>query len=74
MRHTFASWLVQAGVDLYRVKELMRHSSITQTEKYAHLAPVHTASSVDLLSRYFHAEDSEQYGITDLTAKTLKNQ
>jgi hypothetical protein len=37
LRHTCASWMVQAGVDLYRVKEFMRHSSIVQTERYAHL-------------------------------------
>lgn len=40
LRHTFASHLVQNGVDLYRVSKLMGHSSIKMTEKYAHLAPV----------------------------------
>lgn len=39
LRHTFASHLVQAGIDLYRVKNLMGHTSITMTEIYAHLAP-----------------------------------
>ncbi len=31
LRHTFANWLVEAGVDLYTVKELMGHSVIAMT-------------------------------------------
>lgn len=37
LRHTFASWLVQAGVSLSELKEVMRHADIKQTEQYAHL-------------------------------------
>ena len=37
LRHTCASRLVQAGVDIYTVKEILGHSSVTVTEKYAHL-------------------------------------
>lgn len=39
MRHTAASWLVQAGVDLYRVQQLLGHESFRTTQRYAHLAP-----------------------------------
>lgn len=39
MRHTAASWLVQDGVDLYRVQALLGHESFATTQRYAHLAP-----------------------------------
>ena len=39
MRHTAASWLVMAGVDLYRVQALLGHESFRTTQRYAHLAP-----------------------------------
>lgn len=46
MRHHFASKLVMAGVSVYVVKELLGHSSIEMTERYAHLAPDHMAEAV----------------------------
>lgn len=39
LRHTYASWLVQKGVDLYSVKELMGHADFKMTTRYSHLAP-----------------------------------
>ena len=50
LRHTFASWLVQAGVPLYTVQRLMGHKSIVMTQRYAHLAPDQGAEAARLLS------------------------
>jgi integrase len=50
-RHHFASRLVQAGVDLYTVKELLGHSEIAMTERYSHLAPDNLRLAVERLAR-----------------------
>jgi site-specific recombinase XerD len=49
LRHTFASRLVMAGVDLRTVQELMGHKSIEMTVRYSHLAPKHTLAAVERL-------------------------
>lgn len=49
LRHTFASWLVQLGTPLYTVSQLMGHSDLKMTERYAHLAPdTQRAAALDL--------------------------
>ncbi|WP_156921780.1 tyrosine-type recombinase/integrase [Desulfovibrio inopinatus] len=49
LRHTFASWLVLAGTDIYLIKELCRHKTIEMTMRYAHLIPDRGRYAVDHL-------------------------
>ena len=49
LRHTFASWLVQAGVPIYEVQALMGHSTIRVTQAYSHLIPKQLKTSVELI-------------------------
>lgn len=46
-RHTFATWLIQAGVSIYEVQRLLGHSTIKMTEIYAHLIPDNLQKSVN---------------------------
>lgn len=57
LRHTFATRLVQAGVDLYRVQRLLGHKSIVVTMRYSHHFPESLRSSVEVLdglSQFYH--------------------
>ena len=56
LRHTFASHLAMAGVDLYTISQLLGHSSIAMTQRYAHLSPDHKTLAVEKLERHLAAQ------------------
>jgi integrase len=49
LRHTAASWLVQQGVDLYAVGQILGHKTPRMTQRYAHLSPDYMAGAVGKL-------------------------
>jgi len=70
-RHTFASRLVMAGVDLRTVAELMGHSSIQMTMRYAHLAPQHNRAAVDRLVPVAESHSATKPRTRDANGKEL---
>jgi integrase len=53
LRHTCASWLVMRGRPLKAVQELLGHTSIRMTERYAHLSPDRLREDVATLDDFF---------------------
>ena len=47
LRHTFASRLVAAGVDLRTVRELGGWRTLSMVQRYAHLSPGHLVAAVE---------------------------
>ena len=55
-RHTFASLLIAAGVNVKAISSYMGHSSITITfDRYGHLMPGHEAEAVERIDAYLAA-------------------
>lgn len=49
LRHTYASWLVQSGAALTTVRDLLGHTTLSMTSRYAHLAPQTLRKAVEKL-------------------------
>lgn len=47
LRHTWASWAVQAGVSLHEVMQLGGWRSLTMVMRYSHLSPDHLTAAAD---------------------------
>jgi len=59
LRHTAASHMVMAGIDLSTVQKILRHKSIAMTQRYAHLSPEHTKAAVEALARSLRGEEKK---------------
>jgi len=50
LRHSFANQFVMSGGDLYILKEILGHKSITMTQRYAHLSPSYKIKAIDRMN------------------------
>ena len=57
LRHTFASRLVQRGIDLITIKDLLGHSSVRVTERYTHSNKTLKKAAVETLGRNSEKND-----------------
>jgi len=53
LRHTFASWAIQAGVNITTVSRILGQSTSAVTETYVHFLPKHLTEGVDAVSDAF---------------------
>jgi integrase len=67
-RHTFASRLVMAGVDLHTVGELLGHRTAQMTKRYAHLSVNHKQSAVERISGVPSAIETASDNLASLEA------
>ena len=50
LRHTWASRMAMAGVDLLTIKELGGWKTLQMVQRYAHLSPDHKRQAIERLS------------------------
>ena len=54
LRHTFASSLVMAGVDLITIQEYGGWTDLSLVQRYAHLSAGHKAKAIEMIAERFH--------------------
>lgn len=52
LRHTFATRLAQAGVDIYKIAKLLGHKDIKMTQRYSHHYPESLRDGVEVLDKF----------------------
>jgi len=72
LRHTFASRLVMAGVDLPTVQALLGHKTIAMTMRYTHLAPGHKRTAITVLDRVQEKSPSNFHNREENDRQTIR--
>ncbi len=66
LRHSFASLLVENGVPIFAVKELLGHKTLAMATRYSHMAPDTLRKSVSVLNEALKAERAGEAKIVSL--------
>ena len=62
LRHSFATHLIESGVDIYHIQRLLGHSTVKTTARYVHLTPHDLGQVVSPLDRWASFELSSLEG------------
>lgn len=61
LRHTFASWYMMNGGDLYELAKILGHSNIKMTERYAKLGRRHIAKTGNTVREIWKLMEQENF-------------
>ena len=61
LRHSFASFLVNAGRSLYEVQRILGHAHVSTTQRYAHLSQESLLSAANAVSKVVSLEISNDF-------------
>jgi len=66
LRHTFASWFMMNGGDLYELAKILGHSNIKMTDRYAKLARQHIARTGSTAREIWKLMEQQTCGKTNI--------
>jgi integrase len=64
LRHSFASYLTMAGVNLRAVQTLLGHKDLRMTMRYSHLSPEHLREAVNTLEKSLNSISNRHSVVT----------
>lgn len=60
LRHSYSSYFVMNGGDIQILQKLLGHSSLSLTQRYAHLSPEHIKKGAQIMQGVFGTFENEQ--------------
>jgi len=61
-RHSYASWMIEQGADLYTVQKLLGHKTNIMTQRYAHLSENRLKDAAKALGRAWQRHKAAKKG------------